>query len=134
MANVIVPGCEHISRAEETPGFIIVSKPAVIPVDFFIRHCYVTPAVAFGLPVRASRHTLSTQNLLMVLKPLRMLLVKLLLFHRRHFFVSVGQQELSVCRVWIQGEIAGIFSQSWSESRMASVIQVEFVQFIVWVV
>ncbi len=102
---IIMTGSKSVIRVEQNPRLFIESKPTFsssFPADFFIRHCYNSLPAPFSLPVTVSRQTLSAQNLLKVLKSLRMVRIQLLLFHICHFCVALRQDELRVCCVWIQ--------------------------------
>jgi len=110
---IIVPGSVNCITTVKIPGLVIESKPTVNPTfspDSFICHCYMTPASQFNLPVTASSQTLSTQNLLIVLKSLWMISIRLWLFHTCCISV-LRQNEMSVCCVWIQCEITGIWTK-----------------------
>ena len=111
---VIMPGSITVVIAEQTPGPVIVSKPTVItqssPSDSIICHSYnSTSPTHLYLPVTAPSQTLSTQHLWPDLKSLWVIRVRLFLCPTCHLSVLLRQREESVCCVWVQCEITGIW-------------------------
>ena len=99
---------------EQTPGLIIPSKHTLInpssPADAFIWDWYHNQLpTPLNLPVAASRHTLSTQHLRKPIKSLWMIRIWLDLISPLHPPVPLRQMEVSVCCVWIQCEVTGVW-------------------------
>ena len=125
---LIVPGKVSVTTAIHTPGFVIISKPAVItpllfPLDAFVCHCYhSTSTTPLRLPVAASRQTLPTQHLIPVVKSLWVVRIRLLLLtHTCHLSVPLREREFSACCVGVQCELTGICRQEERrEERTAS--------------
>lgn len=95
---VVVPGGETLSRAEQTPGLIVPSDAAVIPVsspvDSSVCNSYLNPSFPPDLPVAPASQTFSTQQLSPSVKPLRMIGVQPFLFHQRRQTVVVRHREV----------------------------------------
>ena len=99
-------------RPMQTPR-PVVSKcssrtPASLP-DASIRHSYQNPFLHLHLPVMASSQTLSTQHLLLFIKPIWVIRMRMVLLHHLHPPVVLRQREGSVSCVWVQCEITGIY-------------------------
>ena len=117
---LIVPDRVTVTITLQTPGLVIVSKPTVLtpstPADSFICHCYINPpsSTPLCLPVTAPRQTLSTQHLWPALKSLWVIRIRLLLCPPCHLSVLLRQREVSLCCVWVQCELTGIW---WGRPR-----------------
>ena len=111
---VIVPGSVTGTRAEQTPGLVIVSKATGIipsfPADSFICGSYNSPSpTPLNLPVTASpRQTLSAKHLGIAIKSLRVIRISLGLSPPCHLSVPFRQTELSMRCVGVQCELTGI--------------------------
>lgn len=72
--SVVVPDRVTTSRAAQTPGLIISSKPAVgyasFPSDTTVTHWYKILSLPLNLPVTAASQTIRTQQLTAVVKSL----------------------------------------------------------------
>lgn len=111
---LVVPGCVTVTRAVQFPGFLTGSEHTVTSASFtpdsFITHRdHGFSASPLRLPVTASTQTLSTHHLLPVVEPLRVVRVRLVVYHVRYLSVLLRQSETSVCCVWVQGELTAIW-------------------------
>ena len=94
----------------QTPGSGVVSKSTgstPSPNDASIHHSYHN--IHLHLPVMASSQTLSTQHLLLFIKPIWVIRMRMVLLHHLHPPVVLRQREGSVSCVWVQCEITGIY-------------------------
>ena len=91
---------------------MVPSKPAVVglssPADAPVAQRDVNSSGQLQLPVAATRQAFSTQNLLVLLKPVGVIGVRLLRLHERHLPVVVGQFEVLVHRVGVDRDFTGI--------------------------
>src|SRR4029434_9392004 len=69
----------------------------------------MTITTPLSLPVAASRLTLSTQHMIRVVKSLWVVRIRLLLTHTCHLSVPLRERETSLCCVWVQCELTGIY-------------------------
>ena len=110
-----------IIRADQPPGLIIKSKHTVItesfPSDSSVTHWYINPSSPLHLPVTATSQTSCTQQLPPVFKPVWMIRIRLILFHKCHLPVVVRQFEFSVYCVCVDCELTGIW---WREQTQHS--------------
>ena len=123
-ALIVVPGRVSVTNTLQTPGHVIVSEPTVFTFSFsddpFIRSSYRdSSSTALCLPVTATRQTLFTQHLWPVDKSLWVIRIQLLLSPPCHLSVLLRQKEESVCCVWVQCELTGIW---WGRPRPRVII------------
>lgn len=101
-------------RAEEAPGFTVVTDAGVVtvacPLDAFVGNSYGCPLpTPVYLPVKSiSSKGLFAQNLRQGVEPVGVIAVGLRVSLEGGLPVSTRQVELSVGRIWIQSELAGI--------------------------
>lgn len=101
----------ELVAAEQTPGPLVVSNPAVVilplPSDSPVRDSNVDPSFPVHLPVAASCQPFPTQHLLPVVESLWLVRVRQPLGQYSHLVVVPRQRETTVCGVWVQCELAG---------------------------
>lgn len=95
----------------EAPGLAAAVDPialASLPLQALTRNSNSNKPRPLHLKVAASGQSLSAQHLLQLVKPLRVVRVKLLLLSKAHFPVALGQQEVHVHRVGVEGDITHV--------------------------
>lgn len=110
----VMPGRIACVRAEETPGFIIVSQQAqgtlAFAADASVGHSDREFSIPLDLPIEAAtRQSLTAQHLGEGIKPLRIIRVRLQVAGSSHLFVSVWQVELFIGCVGIQTELTVVY-------------------------
>lgn len=100
----------ELVAAEQTPGPLVVSNPAVVilplPSDSLVRDSNVDPSFPVHFPVAASCQPFPTQHLLPVVESLWTVRVRQPLRWYHHLVVVPRQREMTVCGVWVQCELA----------------------------
>lgn len=119
---------QHVAK---TPGLGIPSKLALITISFpwqpYVAntHSYISmiTTAPLHLPVTAPSQSLSAQNLTEKIKSLRVVRIRLW-FSGCGLLVSLRQNEVFVCCVWVQSEITGVW---WREQDVIMItIQTQF--------
>lgn len=97
----------NVFGAVQTPGEVIPAYPAVmtlpLPANPSVGHSYAGPPAPLCLPVASTCQSLFTQHLSPEIKPLGVIGVRLL-GPPCCLPVSLGQRQISVRRVWIEGQ------------------------------
>lgn len=101
--TVAETGTLAILRAAQTPGLISTSKPAAQtappPDDPPVAHCNTNVSLPLNLPVTETSQPVGAQNLVPVVKPLRMRRALPFVSGVCHLPVVVGKFEVFVSRV-----------------------------------
>lgn len=108
---VIVPNTVTVLRTLQTPRLVVPSKPAVVslsgPADPSVTQRHVNMSNPVHLPVTATSETRTTQQLRPLVKPVRVLRIRLLHLHVGRL-PAPKQLDLSVHTVCVEHKLAGI--------------------------
>lgn len=116
---VVLEGTGRV-RAVQAPRLGVMSElavaPSSAPAHAFVANAdgHASGAAPLHLPVAASGHAGSAQNLGPAAEAGRVVRVRLRLRACGHLASAVGEAQIWVGRVWVQGNVVGV----WNSSRL----------------